>query len=59
MFPPGVNCGQIKDEKIKKDKEPKEEVKTFLDRKKGFTEVKSQNGEFMTHKLKVTENAFR
>lgn len=49
---------QIKDEKIKKDKEPKEEVKSFLDRKKGFTEVKSQNGEFMTHKLKHTENAF-
>uniref|UniRef100_A0A8C9UW55 Caldesmon 1 n=1 Tax=Spermophilus dauricus TaxID=99837 RepID=A0A8C9UW55_SPEDA len=50
---------QIKDEKIKKDKEPKEEVKSFLDRKKGFTEVKSQNGEFMTHKLKHTENTFR
>ncbi|XP_016834411.1 caldesmon isoform X2 [Cricetulus griseus] len=50
--------GQIKDEKIQKDKEPKEEVKSFLDRKKGFTEVKAQNGEFMTHKLKQTENAF-
>ncbi|KAF7463486.1 Hypothetical predicted protein [Marmota monax] len=49
---------QIKDEKIKKDKEAKEEVKSFLDRKKGFTEVKSQNGEFMTHKLKHTENTF-
>lgn len=49
---------QIKDEKIQKDKEPKEEVKSFLDRKKGFTEVKAQNGEFMTHKLKQTENAF-
>lgn len=49
---------QIKDEKIKKDKEPKEEVKSFLDRKKGFTEVKAQNGELMTHKLKQTENAF-
>ncbi|XP_032448343.1 caldesmon isoform X8 [Lynx canadensis] len=48
---------QIKDEKIKKDKEPKE-VKSFLDGKKGFTEVKSQNGEFMTHKLKHTENTF-
>lgn len=48
---------QIKDEKIKKDKEPKE-VKSFLDRKKGFTEVKAQNGEFMTHKLKQTESAF-
>ncbi|XP_032161740.1 caldesmon isoform X6 [Mustela erminea] len=48
---------QIKDEKIKKDKEPKE-VKSFLDGKKGFTEVKSQNGEFMTHKLKHTENSF-
>ncbi|PNI99580.1 CALD1 isoform 3 [Pan troglodytes] len=49
---------EIKDEKIKKDKEPKEEVKNFMDRKKGFTEVKSQNGEFMTHKLKHTENTF-
>uniref|UniRef100_A0A8C5L7W7 Caldesmon 1 n=1 Tax=Jaculus jaculus TaxID=51337 RepID=A0A8C5L7W7_JACJA len=49
---------KIKDEKIKMDREPKEEVKSFLDRKKGFTEVKSQNGEFMTHKLKHTENAF-
>nr|XP_020040857.1 caldesmon isoform X2 [Castor canadensis] len=49
---------QIKDEKIKKDKEPKEEVKSFLDRKKGFAEVKSQNGELMTHKLKHAENAF-
>ncbi|XP_021548641.1 caldesmon isoform X4 [Neomonachus schauinslandi] len=48
---------QIKDEKIKKDKEPKE-VKSFLDGKKGFTEVKSQNGEFLTHKLKHTENTF-
>nr|XP_017514864.2 caldesmon isoform X6 [Manis javanica] len=48
---------EIKDEKIKKDKEPKE-VKSLLDGKKGFTEVKSQNGEFMTHKLKHTENTF-
>lgn len=53
-----VGENQIKDEKIKKDKEPKEEVKSFLDRKKGFTDVKAQNGEFMTHKLKQTENAF-
>ncbi|XP_017651182.1 caldesmon isoform X9 [Nannospalax galili] len=49
---------QIKDEKMEKDKEPQEEVKSFLDRKKGFTEVKSQNGEFMTHKLKHAENTF-
>ncbi|XP_050003978.1 caldesmon isoform X4 [Alexandromys fortis] len=55
---PAVPKQQIKDEKIKKDKEPKEEVKSFLDRKKGFTDVKAQNGEFMTHKLKQTENAF-
>uniref|UniRef100_A0A8C5ZH90 Caldesmon 1 n=1 Tax=Marmota marmota marmota TaxID=9994 RepID=A0A8C5ZH90_MARMA len=55
---PTFKKGEIKDEKIKKDKEPKEEVKSFLDRKKGFTEVKSQNGEFMTHKLKHTENTF-
>jgi len=33
-------------------------VKSFLDGKKGFTEVKSQNGEFLTHKLKHTENTF-
>uniref|UniRef100_A0A8C3WLE5 Caldesmon 1 n=1 Tax=Catagonus wagneri TaxID=51154 RepID=A0A8C3WLE5_9CETA len=49
---------EIKDEKTRKDKERKEEVKSFLDGKKGFTEVKSQNGEFMTHKLKHTENTF-
>ncbi|KAF6085459.1 caldesmon 1 [Phyllostomus discolor] len=49
---------EVKDEKIKKDREPREEVKSFLDGKKGFTEVKSQNGEFMTHKLKHTENTF-
>ncbi|XP_038173813.1 caldesmon isoform X5 [Arvicola amphibius] len=55
---PASKKEEIKDEKIKKDKEPKEEVKSFLDRKKGFTEVKAQNGEFMTHKLKQTENAF-
>ncbi|VTJ64168.1 Hypothetical predicted protein [Marmota monax] len=55
---PTFKKGEIKDEKIKKDKEAKEEVKSFLDRKKGFTEVKSQNGEFMTHKLKHTENTF-
>ncbi|XP_031311273.1 caldesmon isoform X4 [Camelus dromedarius] len=53
-----VQKKQIKDEKTKKDKERKEEVKSFLDGKKGFTEVKSQNGEFMTHKLKHTENTF-
>ncbi|XP_054419936.1 caldesmon isoform X5 [Pteronotus mesoamericanus] len=53
-----IKENQIKDEKIKKDKEPREEVKSFLDGKKGFTEVKSQNGEFMTHKLKHTENTF-
>lgn len=56
--PGSLGENQIKDEKIKKDKEPKEEVKSFLDRKKGFKEVKSQNGEFMTHKLKHAENTF-
>ncbi|XP_051007711.1 caldesmon [Acomys russatus] len=55
---PAFRKEEIKDEKIKKDKEPKEELKGFLDRKKGFTEMKAQNGEFMTHKLKQTENAF-
>ncbi|KAM5302314.1 caldesmon isoform 4-T7 [Glossophaga mutica] len=53
-----VQKKQIKDEKIKRDREPREEVKSFLDGKKGFTEVKSQNGEFMTHKLKHTENTY-
>ncbi|XP_058153380.1 caldesmon isoform X14 [Dasypus novemcinctus] len=53
-----IEENQIKDEKIKKDKEAKEEFKSFMDRKKGFTEVKSQNGELMTHKLKHTENTF-
>ncbi|XP_062956594.1 caldesmon isoform X6 [Cynocephalus volans] len=56
--PGSIGENQIKDEKIKKDKEPKEEVKSFMDRKKGFTEVKSQNGEFMTHKLKHADNTF-
>ncbi|XP_048196215.1 caldesmon isoform X1 [Perognathus longimembris pacificus] len=55
---PTLKKEEIKDEKIKKDKEPKEEGKSFLDRKKGFTEVKSQNGELLTHKLKHAENAF-
>nr|KAF6337852.1 caldesmon 1 [Pipistrellus kuhlii] len=55
---PAFKKEEIKDEKIKKDKEPREDVKSFLDGKKGFTEVKSQNGEFMTHKLKHTENTF-
>ncbi|XP_069852925.1 caldesmon isoform X6 [Dipodomys merriami] len=56
--PGNIGENQIKDEKLKKDKEPKEEVKSFLDRKKGLTEVKTQNGELMTHKLKHAENAF-
>uniref|UniRef100_A0A8C6QVD2 Caldesmon 1 n=1 Tax=Nannospalax galili TaxID=1026970 RepID=A0A8C6QVD2_NANGA len=55
---PAFKKEEIKDEKMEKDKEPQEEVKSFLDRKKGFTEVKSQNGEFMTHKLKHAENTF-
>lgn len=55
---PAFKKEEVKDEKIKKDKEPREEVKSFLNGKKGFTEVKSQNGEFMTHKLKHTENTF-
>ncbi|XP_020735712.1 caldesmon isoform X4 [Odocoileus virginianus] len=55
--PRSIEENQLKDEKTKKDKESKD-VKSFLDAKKGFTEVKSQNGEFMTHKLKHTENTF-
>ncbi|XP_020934831.1 caldesmon isoform X10 [Sus scrofa] len=53
-----IEENQIKDEKTKKDKERKEEVKSFLGGKKGLTDVKAQNGEFMTHKLKHTENTF-
>lgn len=56
--PGSMEDNQVKDEKMKKDKEPKEEVKSFLEGKRGFAEVKSQNGEFMTHKLKPTENTF-
>ncbi|XP_031794958.1 caldesmon isoform X3 [Sarcophilus harrisii] len=50
---------EIKEEKINKDKGPKEEIKSNWDRKKGFPEAKSQNGELSTHKLKHTENTFR
>ncbi|XP_074049742.1 caldesmon isoform X2 [Macrotis lagotis] len=49
---------EIKEDKINKDKGPKEEIKSNWDRKKGFPEVKSQNGELTTHKLKHTENTF-
>ncbi|XP_043822840.1 caldesmon isoform X3 [Dromiciops gliroides] len=49
---------EIKEEKINKDKGPKEEIKSNWDRKKGFPEVKSQNGELTIHKLKHTENTF-
>ncbi|XP_058537336.1 caldesmon isoform X5 [Ochotona princeps] len=52
-----IGENQVKDEKVKKDKEPKE-VKSLMDKKKGFTEEKSQNGEFVTHKLKHAENTF-
>uniref|UniRef100_A0A8D0L692 Caldesmon 1 n=1 Tax=Sphenodon punctatus TaxID=8508 RepID=A0A8D0L692_SPHPU len=51
----------IEDNQIK-DAKPKEEVKPSWDRKKGFPEPKSQNGErfkeLATQKLKHTENAF-
>ncbi|XP_072508787.1 caldesmon isoform X6 [Notamacropus eugenii] len=47
-----IEENQIKEEKINKDKGPS------WDRKKGFPEVKSQNGELTTHKLKHTENIF-
>ncbi|XP_043822841.1 caldesmon isoform X4 [Dromiciops gliroides] len=55
---PAVLKSQIKEEKINKDKGPKEEIKSNWDRKKGFPEVKSQNGELTIHKLKHTENTF-
>uniref|UniRef100_A0A674HLA9 Caldesmon 1 n=1 Tax=Taeniopygia guttata TaxID=59729 RepID=A0A674HLA9_TAEGU len=43
-----------------KDKEPKEEMKSVWDRKKGVPEQKAQNGEreLPASKLKPTENAF-
>ncbi|XP_044534476.1 caldesmon isoform X5 [Gracilinanus agilis] len=53
-----IEENQIKEEKTIKDKGPKEDIKSNWDRKKGFPEVKSQNGELTTHKLKHTENAF-
>ncbi|KAM8980368.1 caldesmon isoform X6 [Sarcophilus harrisii] len=53
-----IEENQIKEEKINKDKGPKEEIKSNWDRKKGFPEAKSQNGELSTHKLKHTENTF-
>ncbi|XP_030119442.4 caldesmon isoform X3 [Taeniopygia guttata] len=48
---------QVKDDK---DKEPKEEMKSVWDRKKGVPEQKAQNGEreLPASKLKPTENAF-
>ncbi|XP_020858022.1 caldesmon isoform X2 [Phascolarctos cinereus] len=55
---PAFKREEIKEEKINKDKGPKEEIKSIWDRKKGFPEVKSQNGELTTHKLKHTENTF-
>ncbi|NXT28827.1 CALD1 protein, partial [Syrrhaptes paradoxus] len=50
---------QVKDEKDK-GKAPKEEMKSIWDRKKGFPEQKTQNGEreLTAPKLKSTENAF-
>uniref|UniRef100_A0A5F8GJB6 Caldesmon 1 n=1 Tax=Monodelphis domestica TaxID=13616 RepID=A0A5F8GJB6_MONDO len=53
-----IEENQIKEEKTIKDKGPKEDIKSNWDRKKGFPEVKSQNGELTTHKLKHTENTF-
>uniref|UniRef100_H0ZQC5 Caldesmon 1 n=1 Tax=Taeniopygia guttata TaxID=59729 RepID=H0ZQC5_TAEGU len=48
---------QVRDDK---DKEPKEEMKSVWDRKKGVPEQKAQNGEreLPASKLKPTENAF-
>uniref|UniRef100_A0A6I8P6S6 Caldesmon 1 n=1 Tax=Ornithorhynchus anatinus TaxID=9258 RepID=A0A6I8P6S6_ORNAN len=53
---------QITAEKTNKDQGPREDIKSSWDRKKGFPETKSQNGErvqeFTTHRLKHTESTF-
>nr|XP_030119447.3 caldesmon isoform X7 [Taeniopygia guttata]XP_041569636.1 caldesmon isoform X7 [Taeniopygia guttata] len=52
-----IEENQVRDDK---DKEPKEEMKSVWDRKKGVPEQKAQNGEreLPASKLKPTENAF-
>ncbi|XP_077639444.1 caldesmon isoform X5 [Lonchura striata] len=52
-----IEENQVKDDK---GKEPKEEMKSVWDRKKGVPEQKAQNGEreLPASKLKPTENAF-
>ncbi|XP_038609210.1 caldesmon isoform X2 [Tachyglossus aculeatus] len=53
---------EVTAERTNKDQGPKQDIKSSWDRKKGFPETKSQNGEriqeFTTHKLKHTETTF-
>ncbi|XP_026570718.1 caldesmon isoform X5 [Pseudonaja textilis] len=53
---------EMKDNKLNRDKMPKEEAKSIWDRKKGIPDSKPQNGECIqelpAHKLKHTEHAF-
>ncbi|KAM6436942.1 caldesmon isoform 5-T12 [Liasis olivaceus] len=60
--PQALEENQMKDNKLNRDKMPKEEVKSIWDRKKGIPDSKPQNGECFqelpAHKLKHTEHAF-
>uniref|UniRef100_A0A6I8NKM6 Caldesmon 1 n=1 Tax=Ornithorhynchus anatinus TaxID=9258 RepID=A0A6I8NKM6_ORNAN len=59
---PAFRKEEITAEKTNKDQGPREDIKSSWDRKKGFPETKSQNGErvqeFTTHRLKHTESTF-
>ncbi|XP_039224943.1 caldesmon isoform X5 [Crotalus tigris] len=60
--PQALEENQIKDNKLNRDKMPKQEAKSIWDRKKGMPESKPQNGECFqelpAHKLKHTEHTF-
>ncbi|XP_070803803.1 caldesmon isoform X6 [Pituophis catenifer annectens] len=60
--PQALEENQMKDNKLNRDKMPKEEAKSIWDRKKGIPDSKPQNGECIqelpAHKLKHTEHAF-
>ncbi|XP_026534439.1 caldesmon isoform X3 [Notechis scutatus] len=59
---PAFRKEEMKDNKLNRDKMPKEEAKSIWDRKKGIPDSKPQNGECIqelpAHKLKHTEHAF-
>ncbi|XP_070610388.1 caldesmon isoform X5 [Erythrolamprus reginae] len=60
--PQALEENQMKDNKLNRDKMPKEEAKSIWDRKKGIPDSKPQNGECIqelpAHKLKHTDHAF-